>query len=76
MFMKFYRHYFVITAFLMLSACSVTPWVKPYERANLADPIMSFNRDPVSTAYIVHVYEAREGARGATLAGGGGCGCN
>jgi hypothetical protein len=58
------------------SACSVEPWVKPYERDHLADTIMSFDRDPVSSAYIGHVYEAREGARGATGGGGGGCGCN
>jgi hypothetical protein len=58
------------------SGCSVEPWVKPYERDHLADRIMSFERDPVSSAYIGHVYEAREGARGATGASGGGCGCN
>jgi hypothetical protein len=56
--------------------CSVEPWVKPYERDHLADPIMSFDRDPVSSSYTGHVYEAREGARGATGAAGGGCGCN
>lgn len=62
---------------LALSGCaSVEPWVKPYERANLADPIMSFDRDPVSSAYIHHVYEAREGARGGVGSTGGGCGCN
>ena len=59
------------------SACSsIEPWVKPYERDRLADPIMSLNADPVSTAYIQHVYEAREGARGGEGAAGGGCGCN
>lgn len=52
------------------------PWVKPYEREHLADPVMAADRDPVSSAYIHHVYEAREGARGATGGGGGGCGCN
>jgi hypothetical protein len=56
--------------------CSVEPWVKPYERDHLADPIMMFDRDPVSSSYTGHVYEAREGARGATGAAGGGCGCN
>ena len=56
--------------------CSIEPWVKPYERDHLADPIMSFDRDPVSGSYTGHVYEAREGARGATGAAGGGCGCN
>jgi hypothetical protein len=63
-------------AALLLAACSVEPWVKPYERDRLADPIMSFDRDPVSSSYTGHVYEAREGARGATGAAGGGCGCN
>ena len=38
--------------------------------------IMSFNRDPVSSVYLEHVLETREGAHGATGAVGGGCGCN
>ena len=61
---------------LLCTACSIEPWVRPYERDHLADPIMSFDRDPVSSAYMHHVYEAREGARGATGSSGGGCGCN
>ena len=52
------------------------PWVSPYERNHLADPIMSFSRDPVAAAYLHHVYQAREGARGAEGGSGGGCGCN
>ena len=40
------------------------PWVKPYERDRLADPIMALDTDPVSSSYIMHVYESREGARG------------
>ncbi len=52
------------------------PWVKPYERDRLADPIMALDMDPVSSSYIMHVYEAREGARGGEGAAGGGCGCN
>jgi uncharacterized protein DUF4266 len=63
-------------AAVAVGGCSIEPWVKPYERDHLADPIMSFDRDPVSSAYTGHVYEAREGARGATGGGGGGCGCN
>lgn len=60
-----------------LTACSaVEPWVKPYEREHLADPIMAFDRNPVSSTYLDHVFESREGARGATGAIGGGCGCN
>ena len=60
----------------LLSACSIEPWVKPYERDNLADPIMSFQRDAISSNYMHHVYQAREAARGAEGGGGGGCGCN
>lgn len=60
-----------------LSGCSsIEPWVKPYERDKLADPIMALDADPVSTAYLQHVFEAREGARGGEGAAGGGCGCN
>ena len=61
---------------ILISACSMEPWVKPYERANMADPIMSFAKDPVSEAYKNHVHQAREGARGAESGAGGGCGCN
>lgn len=61
---------------LTVSGCTLEPWVKPYERAKLADPIMSFDRNPVSSSYLNHVYEAREGARGADGGQGGGCGCN
>lgn len=60
-----------------LSGCSgIEPWVKPYERDRLADPIMALDGDPVSSAYMQHVYESREGARGGKGAVGGGCGCN
>jgi len=66
-----------LLAFLsLLTACGVEPWVKPYERAHIADPIMSFSRNPVSDAYLQHVHEAREAARGAEGSSGGGCGCN
>ena len=62
---------------LLLSACAgVDPWVKPYEREHLADIIMAADRNPVSSSYLHHVFEAREGARGAVGSAGGGCGCN
>lgn len=62
---------------VLLGGCSgIEPWVKPYERSNLADPIMSFARDPVADGYMSHVYQVREGARGAEGGHGGGCGCN
>ena len=61
----------------LLGGCArIEPWVKPYERERLADPIMALERDAVSAKYIDHVFELREGARGAMGGAGGGCGCN
>lgn len=66
-----------LSLLLLMSGCSsIEPWVQPYERDRLADPIMSFDRDPVSAGYLQKVYDIREGARGATGGSGGGCGCN
>lgn len=53
----------------------IKPWVKPYERQNLADPIMG-TQQPLDDYYMSHVYENRESARGADGGTGGGCGCN
>lgn len=63
---------------LVLTGCAqpIKPWVKPYERQNLADPIMRTNRHPIANMHIAHVFEARESARGSEGTGGGGCGCN
>lgn len=61
---------------VLLAGCQVQPWVKPYEREHLADPIMSFDRNPISSSYLEHVFEVREGSRGASGSVGGGCGCN
>ena len=74
--MTLMRAIMLIALATVATGCAVEPWVKPYERDRLADPIMLIDRDPVSSAYIYHVHEAREGARGASGSGGGGCGCN
>jgi hypothetical protein len=66
----------LLLVLLSLSACSIQPWVKPYERDRLADPIMAWDRDAISSAYLDHIRETREAARGATGSAGGGCGCN
>lgn len=58
------------------SGCAIEPWVKPYERERLADPIMSFSRGTLADKHMEHVRDVREGARGATGVQGGGCGCN
>jgi uncharacterized protein DUF4266 len=70
------RGLLVLGAFAVLAGCHIEPWVKPYERDHLADPVMSFDRNPVSSVYTDHVHEVREGSRGATGSAGGGCGCN
>jgi hypothetical protein len=66
----------LLAAVCMLTGCSIQPWVKPYERERLADPIMQFSRDPLSDKHFEHVRSVREAARGATGVQGGGCGCN
>ena len=72
----------VLGAALLLGGCSsfsmpsVEPWVKPYERERLADPIMQFSRNSLPVKHVEHVRDVREGSRGATGVQGGGCGCN
>ncbi len=67
----------VLALALLVAGCSsIEPWVKPYERERLADPIMNPARDLLSAKHHEHVYEVREGARGANGVQGGGCGCN
>ena len=74
---KLMRTLAATTLLAALAGCAAPrPWVKPYEREHFADPIMAFSRDPVSSSYLDHVFEAREGSRGATGGVGGGCGCN
>jgi len=64
-------------ALAVLSGCALPePWVKPYEREQLADPIMQFSRSSLGEKHREHVRDVREGARGATGVQGGGCGCN
>jgi len=50
--------------------------VKPWERATLADYMMSPGRDSLHTAMSEHIYFSRESAAGGRGVGGSGCGCN
>jgi hypothetical protein len=75
--MQIVIRFLVLIVLCQVAGCSsVEPWVKPYERANLATEEMAFDRNPVCEAYMNHVYESREGARGASGSAGAGCGCN
>ena len=67
---------FISLFYILASGCGIEPWIKPYEKGQLADEVMKLNANPVSNSYMEHVYDAREGARGAGIATGGGCGCN
>ena len=69
----------VLAMTVLLGGCAIKPiqpWVKPYERERLADPIMSFSRNTLPERHRDHVRDVREGSRGATGVQGGGCGCN
>jgi hypothetical protein len=62
---------------LILSSCSDRlVRVQPYERGNLAGPLMAPNRDPLFKAMTEHAYFSREASFGGGGVGGGGCGCN
>ena len=66
----------IIFVILTSGCASMKPSVSPYERNDLADPIMTFSRGPADAAYMHHVHQSREGAKGAEGGAGGGCGCN
>ncbi|MDB6133942.1 MAG: lipoprotein [Verrucomicrobiales bacterium] len=62
---------------LPLGGCShALVRVKPYERGNLAKPVMLESMDPLQTAMTEHAYFSREAGFGGGGVGGGGCGCN
>jgi hypothetical protein len=72
------RHFSAICLFCAatLGACAAPePWVKPFEREHLADPIMRINRDALVAKHSEHVRDIVEASRGATGVQGGGCGC-
>lgn len=62
----------------LLGGCGALrePWVKPWERERLADPILQASRGAMADRHRQHIHNVREGARGATGVQGGGCGCN
>ncbi|MES2598223.1 MAG: DUF4266 domain-containing protein [Verrucomicrobiota bacterium] len=75
--MKMLRFLVLPAVLLLLSSCSNHLMrVKPYERGNLANPLMDAGRDPLLLAMSQHAYFSREGSFGGGGVGGGGCGCN
>jgi hypothetical protein len=61
-----------------LAACGplkIVP-VQPWEKGALARPEMTFEGNPLESAYQEHIYASKENASGGAGVGGGGCGCN
>jgi len=56
--------------------CGSCSTVKPWERAQLARPVMNPERDSLGIIISEHMYFSREASRGGRGVGGGGCGCN
>jgi len=64
-----------LAALSMLAGCSLEP-VQPWEKGNLAKPIMQFDPDRLEARSDRQIFQSREGASGGYGIGGGGCGCN
>lgn len=60
---------------LLACACATKP-VQPWQKGDLAKPIMALEPDPLEARFDQHTYFSKEAASGGTGVGGGGCGCN
>jgi len=59
-----------------LAGCAGLDPVQPWEKGNLAKPIMLLGSDPLDERFTQHIYASKESASGGQGVGGGGCGCN
>ena len=57
---------------MAFSSCAT---VQPWEKGDLADPIMIFDENPIDVGIQEHYLDYREGSVGGTGAQSGGCGC-
>lgn len=57
---------------LMPTGCAT---VKPWQKGDLADPLMMFDANPIDAGIREHYLDYREGSVGGTGAQSGGCGC-
>jgi len=69
----------ILAAIVVFAFCSCThpqlARVKPWQRGNLAKPVMAPDREGMATTMAEHVYFSREASHGGGGVGGGGCGC-
>ena len=66
----------LFTVACLAAGCGVKPWVKPYDRERLDDPVMRTPAEKLSDRHFERVRNVREGARGAAAGQGGSCVCN
>lgn len=69
----FFRLLSLAFGIVALASCST---VKPWERGQLALPVMDPERNALGIAISEHMYFSREATHGGRGVGGGGCGCN
>lgn len=63
----------VVALALFAAGCAIVPQNR---RAQLADPMLALDEDPLETAAKSKFYSTREGAAGGDgVPAGGGCGC-
>ncbi|MDQ7053420.1 MAG: DUF4266 domain-containing protein [candidate division KSB1 bacterium] len=60
---------------LLFSGLMSCAMVQPWQRGELADPIMIFDENPIEAGIKEHYLDYREGSVGGTGAQSGGCGC-
>ncbi len=65
-------HLVVLCIPVLLTGCAS---VEPWEKGDLADPIMQFEENPIDAGIKEHYLDYREGSVGGTPAQSGGCGC-
>lgn len=67
---------FLILLVLVALAFSSCATVQPWQKGDLADPIMIFDQNPIDVGIQEHYLDYREGSVGGTGAQSGGCGCD
>jgi len=73
--MKIKKLMFLMLLVLAATAASSCATVQPWEKGDLADPIMIFDENPIDIGIQEHYLDYREGSVGGTGAQSGGCGC-
>lgn len=68
----------VLAAVLLacLGGCAAWNPPQPWEKGELARPVMRMDADPLEARFSAHTYFSKEAASGGGGVGGGGCGCN